>query len=92
MIKKKLMKPVVVIIIMMKHVKIVLKKFKTDEINKEAELFKINIHIYTQDENDHAEIDRRNSGNYDKEIYLLRHNHPFSLIKDIKAFIHSFRC
>jgi hypothetical protein len=27
-----------------------LKKFKTDEINKEEELFKINIRIYTLDE------------------------------------------
>ena len=68
------------------------KEIKIDEIDKVEDFFKINIHIYTQDEKDHAEIDRRNSGKYDKDIYLLRHNNHFCLIKDIKAFIHSFRC
>ena len=61
------------------------KEIKSDEIDKVEELFKINIHIYTQDEKDYAEIDRRNSGKYDKDIYLLRHNNHFCLIKDIKA-------
>ena len=68
------------------------KEIKTDEIDKVEELLKINIHIYTQDDKEHAEIDRRNSGKYDKDIYLLRYNNHFCLIKDIKAFIHSFRC
>jgi len=68
------------------------KEIKIDEIDRVEEFFKINVHIYTQDEKDHAEIDRRNSGKYDKDIYLLRHNNHFCLIKDIKAFIHSFRC
>ena len=60
------------------------KEVKIDEIDKVEESFKFNIHIYTQDENDHAEIDRRNSGKYDKNIYLLRYNHHFCLIQDIK--------
>ena len=32
---------------------------------KVEDLFKINIHIYTQDDKEHAEIDRRNKGKYD---------------------------
>ena len=36
------------------------KEVKIDEIDKVEDFFKINIHIYTQDENDHAKIDRRN--------------------------------
>ena len=68
------------------------KEVKNDEIDKVEEMFKINIHIYTQDDEEHAEIDRRNKGIYDKDLYLLRYNNHFCLIKDIKAFIHSFRC
>ncbi len=67
-------------------------EIKTDKIDKVEEWFEINIHIYTQDEKDHAENDRRNSGKFDQDIYLSRHNNHFCWIKDIKAFIHSFRC
>ena len=66
------------------------KEVKNDEIDKVEEFFKINIHIYTQDDKEHAEIDRRNKGKFDKDLYLLRHNNHFCLIKDIKAFVHSF--
>ncbi len=61
------------------------KEIKIDEIDRVENLFKINIHIYTQDDKEHAEIDRRTPGKHNKDIYLLRHNNHFCLIKDIKA-------
>ena len=50
------------------------------QFDKVEDLFKINIHIYTQDDKEHAEIDRRNKGKYDKDLYLLRYNNHFCLI------------
>ena len=74
----------IVLIMMMKPVSIMTKTLKLMKLMKQKNLKKINIHIYTQDENDRAEIDRRNSGKYDKDIYLLRYNNHFCLIKILK--------
>ncbi len=61
---------------------------------KTMKLIKLNVYliltfIYTQDDKEHAETDRRNKGKYDKDLYLLRYNNLFCLIKYIQSFIHS---
>jgi hypothetical protein len=63
------------------------KEVKNDEIDAVEDLFKIIIHIYTQDDEEHAEIDRRNTGKHEQDMYLLRYNNHFCLIKDIHPFI-----
>ena len=71
-----------------------------DEIDQIEQHFKININIYTQDEEKITQIDRRSidrrSIKNEKEVkevmYLLRHNNHFCYIKDIGAFVSSFKC
>ena len=48
-----------------------------DEIDKIEHHFKININIYTQDEKEITQIDRRSVNNYDDVLYLLRHDNHF---------------
>ena len=43
-----------------------------DEIDKIEQHFKININIYTQDEKEVTQIDRRSVNNYDDVLYLLK--------------------
>jgi hypothetical protein len=48
-----------------------------DEIDKIEHHFKININIYTQDEKEVTQIDRRRVNNYDDVLYLFRHDNHF---------------
>ena len=60
-----------------------------DEIDSIEQHFKININIYTQDEENVTQIDRR-SINHNDVLYLLRHNKHFCYIKKIENFVSSF--
>jgi hypothetical protein len=62
-----------------------------DEIDKIEQHFKININIYTQDEKEVTQIDRRSVNNNDV-LYLLRHDNHFCYIKKIDNFVSSFKC
>jgi hypothetical protein len=62
-----------------------------DEIDQIEQHFKININIYTQDEKDVTQIDRRSVNNNDV-LYLLRHDNHFCYIKKIDNFVSSFKC
>jgi len=62
-----------------------------DEIDSIEQHFKININIYTQDEENVTQIDRR-SINHNDVLYLLRHNKHFCYIKKIENFVSSFKC
>jgi hypothetical protein len=48
-----------------------------DEIDKIEHHFKINIYIYTQDEKEVTQIDKRSINDYDDVLYLLRHDNHF---------------
>jgi hypothetical protein len=63
-----------------------------DEIDKIELHFKININIYTQDEKEVTQIDRRSVNNYDDVLYLLRHDNHFCYIKKFENFVSSFKC
>lgn len=63
-----------------------------DEIDKIEQHFKININIYTQDEENKTEIDRRSFTNYENTLYLLRYDKHFCYIKEFKNFSSSFQC
>ena len=63
-----------------------------DEIDKIEQHFKMNINIYTQDEKEVTQIDRRSVNNYDDVLYLLRHDNHFCYIKKIENFVSSFKC
>ena len=63
-----------------------------DEIDKIEHHFKMNINIYTQDEKEVTQIDRRSVNNYDDVLYLLRHDNHFCYIKKIENFVSSFKC
>jgi hypothetical protein len=60
---------------------------KQDEIDMIEQHFKININIYTQDEKEVTQIDRRRVNNYDDVLYLLRHDNHFCYIKKIDNFV-----
>lgn len=62
-----------------------------DEIDKIEQHFKININIYTQDEKEVTQIDRRSVHN-NNVLYLLRHDNHFCYIKKIDNFVSSFKC
>jgi hypothetical protein len=63
-----------------------------DEIDKIEHHFKMNINIYTQDEKEVTQIDRRSVNNYDDVLYLLRHDNHFCYIKKIDNFASRFKC
>jgi hypothetical protein len=63
-----------------------------DEIDKIEHHFKINVNIYTQDEKEVTQIDRRSVNNYDDVLYLLRHDNHFCYIKKIENFTSRFKC
>ena len=62
-----------------------------DEIDKIEHHFKININIYTQDQKEETQIDRRSVNNYDDVLYLLRHDNHFCYIKKIENFASRFK-
>jgi hypothetical protein len=63
-----------------------------DEIDKIEQHLKMNINIYTQDEKEVTQIDRRSVNNYDDVLYFLRHDNHFCYISFFENFVSSFKC
>ena len=62
-----------------------------DELHKVESLFEVNILVYKLNDTS-AQLVRRSLGKYANTIYVNLHETHFSLIHDIKAFSHSYRC
>ena len=62
-----------------------------DELHKVETLFEVNIIVYKLNDTS-AQLVRRSLGKYVNTIYLNLHETHFSLIHDIKAYSHSYRC
>jgi hypothetical protein len=65
---------------------------KNDEIDLIEKHFKININVYTHDEPELLQIDRRSICNYDDTLNLMRYNNHFMYIKDLKQIRHCYKC
>ena len=65
---------------------------KDDEIDKIEKHFEINIHVYTHDEPDVLQIDRRSICNYKDTLNLMRYNNHFMYIKDLNQIRHCYKC
>ena len=65
---------------------------KEDELDKIERHFKININVYTNDEPDILQIDRRSICKYEAVLKLMRYNNPFMYIKDLNKIRHCYRC
>jgi len=65
---------------------------KNDEIDLIEKHFNININVYTHDEPELLQIDRRSICNYDDTLNLMRYNNHFMYIKDLKQIRHCYRC
>ena len=65
---------------------------KNDELDLIEKKFEININVYTNDEPDIIQIDRRSITNYDDTMNLMRYNNHFMYIKDLKQIRHCYRC
>ncbi len=55
---------------------------KNDEIDLIEKHFNVNINVYTQDEPELLQIDRRSIANYDDTLDLMRNNNHFMYIKN----------
>ena len=62
-----------------------------DELHKVESLFEVNIIVYKLNDTS-AQLVRRSLGKYANTIYVNLHETHFSLIHDIKAYSHSYRC
>ena len=62
-----------------------------DELHKVETLFEVNIIVYKLNDTS-AQLVRRSLDKYANIIYLNLHETHFSLIHDIKAYSHSYRC
>ena len=62
-----------------------------DELHKMETLFEVNIIVYKLSETS-AQLVRRSRGKYANNMYINLHETHFSLIRDIKAYSHSYRC
>ena len=62
-----------------------------DELQKVETLFEVNIIVYKLSDTS-AQLVRRSVGKHTKTIYLNLHETHFSLIHDIKAYSHSYKC
>jgi hypothetical protein len=65
---------------------------KNDEIDLIEKHFNININVYTHDEPELLQIDRRSMCEYDDTLNLMRYNNHFMYIKDLKQIRHSYKC
>ena len=65
---------------------------KEDELDKIERHFKININVYTNDEPDILQIDRRSICKYEDTLNLMRYNNHFMYIKDLNQIRHCYRC
>ena len=62
-----------------------------DELQKVETLFEVNIIVYKLSDTS-AQLVRRSVGKHTNTIYLNLHETHFSLIHDIKAYSHSYKC
>ena len=62
-----------------------------DELHKVETLFEVNIIVYKLSETS-AQLVRRSLGKYANTMYVNLHETHSSLIRDIKAYSHSYRC
>ena len=65
---------------------------KYDELDKVEKHFNININVYTNDEPELLQIDRRSISNYNDTLNLMRYNNHFMYIKDMKQIRHCYKC
>ncbi len=65
---------------------------KNDEIDLNEKHFNVNINVYTHDESELLQIDRRSITNYDDTLNLMRYNNHFMYIKYLKQIRHCYRC
>ncbi len=65
---------------------------KEDDIDKIEKHFKININIYTNDEPNIIQIDRRSINYYQDTLNLLRYNRHFMFIKKLEQMLHCYKC
>ena len=63
-----------------------------DEIDDVEKIYKININVFTNDEPDLFQIDRRSMSNHETTLNLLRYNNHFMYIKDIEQIRHCYKC
>ena len=65
---------------------------KNDEIDLIEKHFNININVYTNDEPESLQIDRRSKGDYVDTLNLMRYNNHFMYITDMKQLRHNYKC
>ena len=65
---------------------------KNDEIDLIEKHFNVNINVYTHDEPELLQIDRRSITNYEDTLNLMRYNNHFMYIKDMKQMRHCYKC
>jgi hypothetical protein len=65
---------------------------KHDELDLIEKHFKININVYTNDEPEIIQIDRRSITKYDDTLNLMRYNNHFMYITNLNQIRHSYRC
>ena len=63
-----------------------------DELQKVETLFEVNIIVVYKLSDTSAQLVRRSVGKHTNTIYLNLHETHFSLIHDIKAYSHSYKC
>ncbi len=65
---------------------------KNDEIDLIEKHFNVNINVYTNDEPDIIQIDRRSICNYNNTLNLMRYNNHFMYIKNLEQVRHCYKC
>jgi hypothetical protein len=65
---------------------------KNDEIDLIEKHFNININVYTHDDPESLQIDRRSICNYEDTLNLMRYNNHFMYITNLQQIRHCYRC
>jgi hypothetical protein len=65
---------------------------KYDELDLIEKHFKININVYTNDEPEIIQIDRRSITKYDDTLNLMHYNNHFMYITNLNQIRHSYKC
>jgi hypothetical protein len=65
---------------------------KNDEIDLIEKCYNININVYTHDEPELLQIDRRSITNYDDTMNLMRYNNHSMYIRNLQQIRHCFKC
>ncbi len=65
---------------------------KKDEIDLIEKYFNVNFNVYTHDEPELLQIDKRSITNYDETSNLMRCDNHLMYIKDLKQIRHSNNC